>query len=437
MLNSDTLIYHGIVNVLFCTYFIYRCGIKSLSSFLSILYLITAICSYLYSLDPSFQYSYSNQPITTESLMFFNLANFLFIFPFRNFNIDNVSIISKINFVKIRRVLNALVVVNLLFFLLDFIEIFNGLFSVDIKALRDSTYGEYIAPWWSNPFFGVLRRLTTACEPIFLFFSIFGFVFAKNKTVYKYYFLIYLLSIVRIVGLVGSRAIIVFTILDLLILFILFQALLNKPIKKRIVKASFVVFILIAVFFSSITIARFSDSALTSKASEAIQSSTLLYMGESGINFMGSMYDKENNLLLGYDAFPLFRRVLGLEYFGVDRMKDTEYIEKATNTRAFIFYQLSGNIYSNFGKLGTILILILFNIFFKTITFSKRNISFISFLAIFFCASIVAKGIFYNTLITEAGNLSIVLVIMLYLFFQNEKNRINLNINYKSNFKSK
>jgi len=369
--------------------------------------------------------------------MFFNLANFLFIFPFRNFNIDNVSIISKINFVKIRRVLNALVVVNLLFFLLDFIEIFNGLFSVDIKALRDSTYGEYIAPWWSNPFFGVLRRLTTACEPIFLFFSIFGFVFAKNKTVYKYYFLIYLLSIVRIVGLVGSRAIIVFTILDLLILFILFQALLNKPIKKRIVKASFVVFILIAVFFSSITIARFSDSALTSKASEAIQSSTLLYMGESGINFMGSMYDKENNLLLGYDAFPLFRRVLGLEYFGVDRMKDTEYIEKATNTRAFIFYQLSGNIYSNFGKLGTILILILFNIFFKTITFSKRNISFISFLAIFFCASIVAKGIFYNTLITEAGNLSIVLVIMLYLFFQNEKNRINLNINYKSNFKSK
>lgn len=429
MLNTDILIYHGIVNILFCAFFTFKYGIRSLSSFLSILYLITAICSYFYSIDPSFAYSYSNQSITTESLVFLNFVNFFFIFPFRNFQIDTLLKISKVNFVKIRRVLNVLVVLNLLFFFLDFMEIFKGLFSVDIKELRDNTYGQYVEPWWSNPFFGILRRLTTAADPIFLFFSVFGVVFDKNKANYKFYIFIYILSIVRTIGLLGSRGIMVFTILDVLILFILFQSLLNKKIKKSIVKTGVALFAIVLILFSAITVARFSDSEVANNASEAIQSSTLLYLGESGINFMGSMYDKERTLLLGYDMFPLFRRILGLQYFGPDRTIDTNYIENATNTRAFIFYQLAGNVYSNFGKLGTILILLLFNIYIKSISYRKKMINFVSILTIFLCVSIIAKGIFYYPLVSESGNLSILLLMIAYLYFQNEKLIIKPNAN--------
>jgi oligosaccharide repeat unit polymerase len=330
--------------------------------------------------------------------------------------------ISTFNLGKIRILLTYVLIANALFIILDFPQAIEGLFSSNLKDLRDSTYVEFELPWWNNPVLGILKRLTTAFDPILLFLSVFGFVYDREKKIYKFGMIIYVLNIIKLMGLLGSRGAISFFLIDCILLYILFYPLLSTVVRKKILLIALLCSFGFGSFISAMTYARFTDSNTSSEAvNEAISSSMLLYLGESGINFMGSMYEKESTLLYGYDMFPLFRRLLGLEYIGSDREKATIYFEQATNTRAFIFYQLTGSLYSNFGKYGTFLILLFFNIYLNRLVTRKKNFSIISFLSIFFYSSIIAKGVFYYALKTEGGNLSYVLILTLFLYFIKEK----------------
>lgn len=422
MNNSDILIYHGIINVLFLIFLINRYGFRSVVSFLSLLYTFTALSSYFYSNTPLFVFSYSNEPISLDSCIYLNLINFMLIFPFRHFKIENIYRFSKMNFGKLRMIVTYVLIANLVFLILDTPSIIEGLFTSNLKGLRDSTYEVFELPWWHNPVLGIIKRITTAFDPIFFFLSIFGLIYDNKKKIYKYCLLIYILNVIKIIALLGSRGIVFYLLIDCILLYILFYPMISKAIKKKIIFISFIGLFGFGSFISAMTIARFSEgSGMASSVSEAIETSMLLYTGESGINFMGSMYGKESTLLYGYDTFPLFRRMMGLEYVDSDRQLATDYFENATNARAFIFYQLGGALYSNFGKYGTLIILLFFNIYIGRIASKKRNFSFISFLIMFFYSSIVAKGIFYYSLKTEGGNLSYVIIFIIYLYFIEEK----------------
>lgn len=421
MSSSEILLYHIAINIVFLTVLLIRYGFN-VGVFLSMMYTLTAVCSFYYSETPLFYNSYSNQEITIDSLIYLNLINFMLILPFRNFKIESKMKISTFNLGKIRILLTYVLIANALFIILDFPQAIEGLFSSNLKDLRDSTYVEFELPWWNNPVLGILKRLTTAFDPILLFLSVFGFVYDREKKIYKFGMIIYVLNIIKLMGLLGSRGAISFFLIDCILLYILFYPLLSTVVRKKILLIALLCSFGFGSFISAMTYARFTDSNTSSEAvNEAISSSMLLYLGESGINFMGSMYEKESTLLYGYDMFPLFRRLLGLEYIGSDREKATIYFEQATNTRAFIFYQLTGSLYSNFGKYGTFLILLFFNIYLNRLVTRKKNFSIISFLSIFFYSSIIAKGVFYYALKTEGGNLSYVLILTLFLYFIKEK----------------
>lgn len=414
-----------ILNALLYSALLYFCsqkfGLKNFSTFLSFLYAISSWFSYFYFKHPLFDITYvgASFSIDLESIFYLFTVNCLLILPFSNLNLSKIIIHTHLNWKYIFLILKILFIVYCVILLFDIPNIIASMrSSITLSELRDVTYMEggvnsnIFVISLANRFFGGFKLL-------FLFLSFYGLIYYEGKkNLFLICIILYTFGIIAVAMQYISRAIVIHFIFELSLCYILFYNDIKAKIKKRIVVFSIVGISLFSVFFAAITMSRFGDSK-DIDTNDAVSLSLVRYAGESQLNFCSLLYNRTNDLAWGYDIFPLYRRVLGLEYpSGINREDKVNYMDKKMNCPSYVFYQLAGALYANFGKYGALLISLLFYLGVKSILKFKHSIYYFKLYIVLLLTCVVAKGVFWAHFGTETENLAFVFALILFYYIK-------------------
>lgn len=410
----NMLLYIGLT-----VFYLYKYKWHNIATIVGALYAIGATCSYLLYNFPLYYLTFtSNGNCTLEACLYLFAVNYLLISSLRHFSIDETQVLTHYNehcFDNILKTLSVLFIIYLAFNLpISISYFFSG---SDLAELRDDSYGVDN----SSNFFLVrlITRLFNSSSILLLILPCIRLVLLKTaKKIDKVALAVYMLLKVNTMFAVVSRAIVVFSFLELIIVFGLFHSYFSADIKKKVAKFCIVIIPGIFIVFNSISYARFGTQGVMDK-----QLSTLRYSGEANLNFMGLMYPDLKKPFHGYSMFPFYRRVLGLKYNdGSSREGSTTYdtyIAKEYNYPhpVYVFYGLAGTLYSNWGWIGAILIALIINIL-LTRNRSSYEISAMSLIIAIILASYIGKGIFYADYQGDSGNLMIIYLLILYRYLK-------------------
>ena len=151
----------------------------------------------------------------------------------------------------------------------------------------------------------------------------------------------------------GSRWPALEDIFFIFMLFLLYKKILGARTKYvfSLLMISIVVVLSIATIY--ITITRFGESDYS------ISNWLYRYMGEGYYNFIGDMWNINNNTY----GKHIFRGVIG---------ETSETLFRITNIRMYVFYTFVGDLYADFGPILTIIIISLFSFYFIRLAKKKK-----------------------------------------------------------------
>lgn len=225
-----------------------------------------------------------------------------------------------------------------------------------------------------------------------------------------------------------SRAIIVFKLIECLsFLFLIKEYAEFKRIKYFVIFLLPIGFVL-AGFFNAVTSSRFGTSS-SNKAAEA--AANLRYAGEPMLNFMAIMYDETSGCSYGYRSLPVFRKILGMSYFGKsgsdkeDNLNELDRIHPYPN---YIFYTASGDLYLDWGAVFPIAFLLILNLSYYRFKHKHQgNFQILIWEQMF--AFFVFYGVFYASYQNEASNFFIIYLFLFWRLFRKDKYVIQKSIN--------
>lgn len=414
---------------LFVVYFYKRYSLNNLSTIASILYLLGSILSRLYYETPVFFYSFSNQSdIKFQGMLWLLLSNFLLINLLKGFGFSRTNIISGYNERFFYKLQVFIVVIASFSLIIQLPSAISNIMSGNLADIREATYSEG-AQVTRNIFVNYIQRLFGGLN--FFLFLIPAFNYFVKKRIRRLDIIsivVYFLTFVCTMGAYVSRAIIVFKLLECLsVLFLLKEYVEFKRIKYFVILLIPIGFIL-AGFFNAVTSSRFGDSTVNKTAENA---ANLRYAGEPMLNFMALMYDETSGCGYGYRSLPVFRKILGMSYFGKsgsekeDNLQELDKIHPYPN---FIFYTASGDLYLDWGAVIPIVFLLILNLSYYRFK-NKRQGNFQILIWEQMFAFFVFYGVFYASYQNEASNFLIIYLFLFWRLFRNDKYAIQPSTN--------
>ncbi len=210
---------------------------------------------------------------------------------------------------------------------------------------------------------------------------------------------------------VAGRSDIVNMLLILGFTFFIFKDLVGRSAYNGFMKGLIVLGSIVGLYVIYANIIRFED--------EETPASLFLfkYAGESFVNFSGILYPQIIGYTYGISSFGLFRRFIGLTYTA-DISELRAIVERNTGTPGYIFYTFAGNIFRDFGPIIT---LIFGGIYAKVITgilprTDDGTMKAGTLLTLAFLGNLYLPGLFYFSLYSQIGNISIIAAVAMYFY---------------------
>lgn len=424
MTESQILLVNLLLYAAGIPFFIKRCGLVSIATFAWFVYFLCALCSYFYFLSPLYDMlDTEGEYIVQEGMWYLFAVNFLLCYLLRLFTFSKTNIIKDYNPDLVRKIQLFLVVMFGIMTLTTLPQAISNLLSGRLSDLRDLTY-EHGAGGGLTGFLSYINRLIGGLSYLLLIIPLFHILILKKvNSIDKLSLVIFLCSIVSTMGLYISRSIVVTMALFVLITIIMAYRYLNaKFVKWMMIVAVPVMFVTIGIF-SAITSSRFGQS---DSDSESEQFANLRYAGESMINFMALMYDKTYEPLYGYKQFQLFRRGLGLSYYGenatIDRDVANEKLDEVHPYPNYIFYTAMGDVYIEWGKWIPLFFLLGVNIWIHFLRRRDQNkFNFFYFIFGTYLGYLITYGVFYLDFMNESGNMIWVYMVILYILLSHHQ----------------
>lgn len=396
-----------------------RYKFRNISTFLSLLYMFSAISSYLLFNFPLYETSFTAVGKSTiEASIYLFALNAIFITTFSNAKLDNLQFLTSYNqklMLKWQKVLVVCLAVYVLTCLPSSLNSFNQ--ASDLADLRNEQYGDNTG---ASSFFliNLISRIFGGMTIFLLCLPCINYFLLKKFTKWdKLSIIVYALSKVNIILSAVSRGIIIFSLIEIFITLLLFYPFIDKKVMKIIKKWGIVSIIGMYLFFSAITFARFEKQGDAAVATYA----TLRYAGESQLNFINLVYPDLEEPWYGFRQFTLFRRVLGLPYDdGTTRNGSTvndDYISSEYHWPhpVYVFYTAAGSWVLNMGFILPFIIAILINYIFRKKYKCKNKSSIIQIVLTIIISAYYAKGIFIPDYQNESGNIMILSLLFAYL----------------------
>lgn len=421
MSELNILCINAVFYALLLFYNIRTVGILNISSLLSCLYLFSSVFAVLLYTFPLYIYTASAAGhISIESIIYMDIFNTCLINSFRHVSFSKCSKISNFNYGRICKIQSIIVLGLSIYIIYAFpTKLMSFISSPNLSDMRDEIYGNNVdnsVPFIVNIFFRVFGSM----DIFLLIISCLKIIInGKASKLDKISILIYIIiKLTTILGAV-SRSTIIFQMFELFVTFLFFKEYISPNILKKIMRYSLIIMIPLIFIFNLISQSRFS----TGYKQDYIFA-TLRYSGETQLNFAALAYPDSKIPFYGYKQFPVFRRILGLDYSdGTDRDgMGNEYIEKNYKYKhsTYIFYGLIGDFYLNWGKYVTLFLAIFVYIYFNRIYKLRKDnvLSLRQIILSIYIGTIVAKGIFFTDFRNESGNIFILFLIIWPLFIK-------------------
>lgn len=402
----------------------YKCGWRNLSTFLSLLYVLSAVSAYFLYNHPMYHTCYKNvrEPSIDGCLCLF-IINTAFILTFSYFRLSKYICISKYNSYWMKQCQKCVVALLSIYLIFDLpMSVYKYFMATELSRMRDAIYGTHN----EHPIFIIsLISRTVGSMPVVILTMAFinRFLFRRVDIWDKISVYIYLLMNIDIMLSYISRSTFVFSMIEVIVILITFSAFIHRKAKRKIYTGILIIFSGLFVVFTTISFARFGD---INKSAKPAVFAALRYSGEAQLNFMTWMYPDMKYPLYGYKQFPLFRRALGMEYSdGLERKGKSvynPYIKKIYKySHPFhVFYGLAGNYVFNWGCAATIILFVSVCIWLRRIHKGRSpDISAFNIIITVVLASYYGKGVFYGDYRFESGNLLMLFLLFLYFYLKN------------------
>lgn len=424
MEESQVVILNMCLYVGLFAYSLWKYKWRNLTTIISLLYAVSSIASFLLYNFPLYSTTFTSQGTATlPACLYMFLLNFLLITAFVRCNVDKCTNLLRYNesFVsKWVKILAVLLGITLLFsFPASIAYFFSG---KDLADLRNASYD--VSERIKLPFaisligrvFGAMSLAMICCIAV-RYFMLQRFTKWDKLGLYVYAFT----KVSTILGYI-SRATIVFALLEVFILLLLFYDYISTRLKKKILRIGAIVGVGMFFIFTAISASRFSDGTAKDLNAEL---SDLRYAGEAQLDFMTLAYPDLKEPFMGYRIFPLYRRILGFDYYdGTSREGESVFDTYITTTYhfphpAYIFYGLSGDLLLNWGYIGAFVICFLINYLIRKQNRSKTSVSLMQLIVTVYMGAYVAKGAIMTDYGNEAGNMMIIFLILATFYLQN------------------
>lgn len=412
----NTLLY-----LIFFIYSLRKFKLGNLTTIISLIYFVGSFFSLLLYITPLYYITVSAQgECTYESCIYLFIVNFLLIISLGHIDLSQCNVLCNYNSRLIKKIQIFLCVIFFVYLVFQIPASIQKFFSGrELSDMREELYGTNE----TEGFFliGILGRLFGATPLVLLCIACINIFLIKITDMWdKFSLFIYFLCRVNTIFSVISRATIVFSFLELIVLFVIFNKLISREIKKRILKFGIVIIPLFLLIFVTISTSRFGGD----DEKEALAS--LRYAGEANLNFMALAYPDLQEPFWGYGTFPLYRRLLGLPYNdGTSRDGSTVYdtyiarVYKYPNP-VYVFHGIAGDIYLNFGFYGCLILSIIFFLMMRRYTRNTTTITPMRIIVYTYLGSLIIKGVCYLPFGSESDNLLLIYLLILSRIMKKE-----------------
>jgi oligosaccharide repeat unit polymerase len=388
-------------------------------SYLILVYAIMGVMSVIINISDLFPSEYYQ---SLEAMAYMSLCLIIIFFGFFSFKDNRLKYI-EIENIYTYKILETFLIIGgfaaIIFFLPLAIQGFVG----DIKTNRIniSLFQETVIGA-----FGIINSIFSLIANLFLLSILFSFINFAQGPKYRiraYLLLISSLSYVVYISAYVGRDGTVYWLMTFLFLFLLMKDFLNNTVKKQIIKLSFLITLIILIPFIIISIARFGSSNFGTIWY------LVIYMGQQ-INNFNDAYQVHAPINYGRSVFPVF--LDWIEKIGIYVPNSSSYLDTKSyylnmNVLPWLFKTYLGDLLDNFGRIGTIVFLIISSFVSKIIlrkvnrtgSFSISNL--ILFILLY---QIVLWGVFYFR--QSTANYYLLAMILLFIIFKINFNKYNI-----------
>jgi len=392
-----------------------------IASYILVLY---TLCSFFGILNEFFDLRYIDQigyQISLEATGVYCLLLTVFWLPIFFYTQRGVDVFYPVENVT---ALKIIAILSFAFFVITFVGSYSNLVGVltgDMLALRHAVYaGEAESAWFVSlpaivrtPI--VFGNMCLGCFWILQFLSFFCMFVQKIEIKYSLFFMIASLlgPLWGILAIDRSR--VCYWILALIANYIFFSGYMSEK-EKRILKVACSLFvILLVVYLSMMTNARFENRHLGNGISGSL-GSVVTYVGQSFVNF-AYFYDEFDNETQTFALiFPFFHKY-ALGSFG-SAVEVQEFLSSTYRLHFGLFYTFLGQILISAGKvvmvLYALLMMLLGSVYFKPLPV-KQNSLLMSYLFMAY-SSIMFLGLFVHYYANAASTFSVVVFALLFKF---------------------
>ena len=260
--------------------------------------------------------------------------------------------------------------------------------------------------------------VASSFSDIVLFLFFYYLTKKKSKVIIILLGISMLLPLLQSIANAGRYGLITF-LLTTISLFTLFRNLIDKKILRPIIFSFLLISIAILIVTFLITSSRFTNRDYGKY--DTIYS-IVSYAGQPMLNFNNYIFTAkgyEN----GDNTFPIIRMMLGLDYSITPHLRQYKW-SSIMGIPLEIFYTFIGDFYLDYGPIISLILFILFSIFFLKNAYVSENIPIHRFLLIYILFLICSQGVFYFTYKTLAENLKIVSMILTYILLRLSRTKI-------------
>lgn len=392
---------------------------KSLCTFISLLYMISSVCSFLLYSFPTYNLTFTSWgDVTLEAVLYQFVLYCFLILSFSYCKLEKIKTITQYNEKFLEQIQTVVIVALSIYLICNLpLSIKNFFSGGNLSDMRDDTYGDN-----STGALGIFSRIFGSMPYVLLIITcVKYFLLDRFSTLDKYSVFVYFLFKSNTILKAISRSSMIFSLMELLVLFVFFYSFISKEMKKKVFKLSIVIAPVVIVMFAMITLSRFGDDAMS--LTESMK--TFQYAGEAQLNFTNLLYPDLKEPFMGFDQFPLFRRLLGLPYDdGLGRLDEdvyNVYIQEyyGYTNPTYIFHGILGTYVFNWGFYITPILCLLLFFVLRRMYKDKEELSFMGVVITAILASYMCKGVTYADYCSESGNIMILILIYMCIFQKN------------------
>ena len=403
-----------------------RYSIKNVSTVISAFFVLSSAASLGLFYSPLYNATFTAGGTATlpAALLQFSITCF-WVLAFANCDFTRIKKVSFYNAQIINTFEKILTVAFLITVIISLPKTAGMFFSGhDLGEMREDSYGANLVSFTGLSailYYNIMDYLGSSvvlllCIPVIKYF-----LFQENDKWDKLALWVYGLSKLNIMFSVISRATMVFSLIEVIFCCILFLKFIPLKTKKRLVVLSCVILPLFVIAMSAISSARFSDG---DKIRDNFH--TFRYVGESQLNFMTLLYPDLKEPFWGYTAFPLYRKMIFLDYETGKNRDGSDVFNTAVqkkfhyNNPTYIFHGFPGTLVFNFGRIGGLIAAFVIFLLVRKANSNKYQKSFMAIVCTIYFSSQAAKSIFFTDMFGMSGNWFFIVLLFLYIILNNK-----------------